>query len=170
MVATSAHSAAQRGKLHRLSPSTCIFYSAKQIKGGRKAAGYSATDALSEARRLKHGVCVTSLDSGIDVGGDKQVSLHEALADRDAEQPVEVVRREHDLGLALSSGKVSTKARQVFVALAESAGKLKQKELAMALGITPARVTQLKRELGGVLASFGYTSPSHSRGTPDRPA
>ena len=163
MVAASVHSAARRGTLHRLSPSTCIYYSTRQIKGGRKAAGYSSTDALSEATKLKRGIHVIPLDQELDLGSDKPVSLHEALADRDAEQPIEVVRRQHDLGLALSSDSVSCKGRQVFLALAKSAGKVKQKELAFDLGITAARLTQIKGELASTLATFGYAGPLGQR-------
>jgi hypothetical protein len=159
IIAASAHSAARRDTLHRLSPSTCMHYAVKQIKAGRRAAGYSATDALSEATRIKHGVEVGSLDAASDDEGRRQLTWHEALADRDAEQPVEVIRRRHDLGLALSSGKVSTKARQVFVALAQSAGKIRQKDLAMDLGVSAGRLTQIKGELASTLATFGYTSP-----------
>ena len=165
IVAASVHSAAQRGTLDRLSPSTCCHYAVKQVKGGRKAAGYSATDALSDATKLKNGISVTSLDAGIDLSGDKPVNLHEALADRDAEQPVGVVRRQHDLGLALSSNEVSNKARQVFVAFAKSAGKIKQKELAFDLGVTAGRLTQLKGELASTLSTFGYAGPLGRRPT-----
>ena len=116
-------------------------------------------DALAEATKLKHGIQVIPLDQDIDLGSDKPVSLHEALADDDAEQPDEVVRRRHDLGLALSSDKVSSKARRVFVALAESAGKVKQKELAFDLGVTAGRLTQIKGELASTLSAFGYSGP-----------
>ena len=165
IIAASVHSAAQRGTLDKLSPSTCCHYAVKQVKGGRKAAGYTSTDALAEATWLKHGIHITSLETDFDLGSDKPVSLHEALADRDAEPPVEVVRRQHDLGLALSSNSVSRKARQVFVALAESAGKIKQKELAFDLGVTAGRLTQIKGELASTLSAFGYASPLGQRPT-----
>ena len=58
----------------------------------------------------------------------------------------------------MSSGKVSRKARQVFVALAESAGKVKQKELAFDFGVTAGRLMLRKGELALTLATFGYAA------------
>ena len=81
------------------------------------------------------------------------------MADRDDESPDEIVRRHHDYGHMLAHRRVSDKARATFHFLAQTHGAGKQSDLAQALGVQPGRITQLKRELGVVLAEHGYVGP-----------
>ena len=159
MIVSAVHSAARRGTLARLSPSTCVYYSARQVRAGRCAAGYSSTDALSAAGALKRGNRHASLDQ---VFESKRLSAgrwRAALADRDSEDPSEAARRRHDYALVLGNGQVSAKAHRLFVHLAETHGAGQQIALTGELMVTPGRLSQLKREVATALAAHGYTGP-----------
>ena len=126
--------------------------------GGRRVGSSQAVcDMLSPLGRRRHGRCVVSLDA--DGEGDEDGSRwrHEALADGDAEEPGEVVRRHHDYPLMLHG--VSDKALATFRFLAETHGAGRQADLAGELMVSPARITQLKRELADAMAAHGYAGP-----------
>ena len=103
---------------------------------------------------------VRLLETGLaGVSEEANTRWEEALLDHDTEGPDEVVRRNHDYEHMLADRRVSEKARAVFEYLATTHGSGKQADLAKALVVNPARVTQLKRELEAVLAGHGYSGP-----------
>ena len=126
--------------------------------GGRRVgSSQAARDVLSPLGRRRHGQGVVSLDADGDPDEDGRNWRHEALADRDAEEPGEVVRREHGYPLMLDG--VSDKAMATFRFIAETHGAGRQADLAADLMVSPARITQLKRELADVMTTHGYTGP-----------
>ena len=96
-------------------------------------------------------------------GQDKPVSLRESFADRDAESPFEIVRREYDYPAIFEMESVSPKAIATFEYLADTKSEGKQCELALELGVSPGRVTQLKGEVGVALSRRGYGRPPGRR-------
>ena len=155
----AAHSAARRGKLDRITPFWCVVFASRQFRTGRRFAGTSSVCVMSEATRLRRGVRVVSLDQDIDPIVDQDVKLREALAADDAEDPFDVVRREHDYPDILEAEGVSSKAWATFRFLVESRGAGKQADLAAELRVSPGRITQLKGELAEALERHDYVGP-----------
>lgn len=162
LVADSAHRAAERGTLARITAYHAVTYASRQVRCGRRATGTSSTDVLAEATQRKRDIRVLSLDAELDVQ-DPSFCLRETLAGRDSEDPGEVVRRCHDYPFMLNQKSVSAKARATFRFLAETHGEGKQADLAMELRVTPGRIVQLKRELEQALAAHGYHGPLGQR-------
>ena len=161
-VTTSVHAAARNGNLHRLCPATCIHYAARQFHRGRRVAGYTSRCPLSEAGRHQHDHRVLSLDQPCG-DEDDDFDLHMMVPDARADDPSDGPRRRLDIPHLLDREHVSAKARATFRYLAETHGNGPQTVLAKMLGVTPARITQLKRELAAALATDGYASPLGSR-------
>ena len=159
----AAHSAARRGKLDRITPYWLVIFATRQFRSGRRFAGTSSVCVMSEATRLRRGVRVVSLDQDVDPVVDQDVKLREALADGEAEDPFDVVRREHDYPAILEAEAVSSKAWATFRFLAETRGSGKQADLADELRVSPGRITQLKRELGEALERHEYAGPLNVR-------
>ena len=155
----AAHSAARRGKLARITPYWLVIFATRQFRSGRRFAGTSSVCVMSEAARLRRDVRVVSLDQDVDPVVDHDLKLREALANDDAENPFDVVRREHDYPDILKSEAVSSKAWSTFRFLAETRGAGKQADLAAELRVSPGRITQLKGELAGALGRHDYMSP-----------
>ena len=158
----AAHSAARRGKLDRITPYWLVIFASRQFKAGRRMAGTSSQCVMSEATRLRRGVRVVSLDQDVDPTEARGLKLREALADNDAEDPYDVVRRDHDYPSILKQESVSAKAWATFRFLAETRGAGKQCDLAAQMRVSPGRVTQLKGELSHALARHDYLSPCPS--------
>jgi len=155
-----AVSAARRGVLHKLTPFWCVIFASRQWRQGRRFAGYSSTCVMSEAAKIKRGIKVTSLEA-IDEGADHEayISLDESLADRNAEDPFDIVRRNEDYPGIMDMEGVSPKARRTFMFLAENQGGSRQLDLAAELKVSPGRITQLKGELAAALAKYDYVGP-----------
>jgi hypothetical protein len=155
-----AHAAARRGTLHRLTPFWAVVFAARQWRTGRRCAGSSSTCVLSDAARIKHGLTIISLEAlDEDADDDILVKFKESLADRDAEDPFEVVRRAADYPAIFEMKEMSPKARRTFAFLAETKSEGRQLVLAAELKVSPGRITQLKGELGAALKRHGYTGP-----------
>ena len=162
----AALGAARRGRLCKLTPFWCVIFASRQWRQGRRFAGYSSTCAMSEASRIKHGFKVVSLEA-IDEEADHEayISLDESLADRNAEDPFDIVRRREDYPAIMDLEGVSPKARRTFMFLAENQGGSRQLDLAAELKVSPGRITQLKGELAAALAKYDYVGPLGPRPT-----
>ncbi len=162
----AALSAVRRGRLHKLTPFWCVIFASRQWRQGRRFAGYSSTCVMSEAAMIKRGIKVTSLEA-IDEGADDEayISLDESLADRNAEDPFDVVRRNEDYPAIMDMEGVSPKARRTLTFLAENQGGSRQLDLAAELKVSPGRITQLKGELAAALAKYDYVGPLGPRPT-----
>ena len=154
-----AASLVRRGRTDKIRTRGFAAFAVKVAASGRKTGSSAATrDVMSTRGRRRHNREMRSLDAMLD-NDAAQVDWEEALADRDDENPGEVVRRNHDYEHVLSHRRVSDKARATFHFLAETHGSGKQADLAETLGVKPGRITQLKRELGVILADHGYSGP-----------
>ena len=154
--------AAARGKLPRLSLGALVWFFGRSCRKGRRMAGFKSTDAMSEAARRRHHHQVLSLNQPGRIHtdrGEKVARLSEVLADQREDSPLENVRRSLDYPAILDREGVGRKGRQVFAYLCETHGEGSHRELAGELGITPGRVTQIKRELAMCLTRHGYEPP-----------
>lgn len=154
-----ALSAARRNKLHRVTPYWAVRFAHRQLCSGRRFMGTSRGCVMSEARRYRHRTRVVSLDQDQSDDALSSNPLRESLADRDAENPFDVVRRSIDYPEIFEMEEVSPKAVATFEYLAATKSEGPQGELAAELRVSPARITQLKDELGEALALHGYAGP-----------
>ncbi len=166
MSVVAAHSAAKRGVLHRLTPFWCVIFAAKQLRSGRSCAGMSTRCVHSKGTQVRGRAKVVSLES-MWRRGRAGFDLGEAISDRRSENPFDVVRREMDYRAVFDKERVGGKARAVFRFLAETHGEGRQADLAAELGVSPGRVSQLKRQLAQALQRNDYCGPLGPR--PSRP-
>ncbi len=157
---TAACSLVRRGRADRIRTRGFAAYAVKAAASGRLTGSSQASlDAMSVRGRRGHGQDIESLDAMAVVSDEANTRWEAALLDHDTEGPDEIVRRNHDYEHILADHRVSVKARATFEYLAATHGSGKQADLATVLGVNPARVTQLKRELEAVLAGHGYSGP-----------
>ncbi|MCH8805947.1 MAG: hypothetical protein IH986_07650 [Planctomycetes bacterium] len=152
-----------RGKLHLLTPFTLVSFFARGYCEGRRMAGYSSTDVMSEAARRRHGLRVISLEDLRDSPTAcirNSYSFSEMLADSKADRPPENARRNIDYPEILERAGASDKAKRIFHFLCQTVGEGRQVELARKLRVSPARITQLKGEVAACLAAHGYLPPA----------
>ena len=151
----ASESAARRGVLARITPFYCVTFAAKHYRKGRRIAGYSSTDATSEATRVKGRAHVVSIESADQ--HDSSLSVAETLADKHIDQrPLEQVRVNLDYQTIFRREKVSKKAREVFRLMSATRGRGANTEIAAELHVTPGRVSQIKAELARALEKYGY--------------
>lgn len=151
-------SAARRGVLGNVTPYHLVVYAVKHFWQGRRMAGYSTTDVMSEATRRRGRVTVMSMSSPIGHNSDEDTpTLAEVLADRgDDADPFEATRRNRDYGDIFDNEGISMKARRTFDMLSADRGLGCGMRIARALGVSSGRVTQLKDELAAALGRHGY--------------
>lgn len=159
LIVLAVHRAAKRDRLDQITPFWLATFASRHIAQGRLAAGYSSRCAMADATRVKRGVNVMSLDANFDFDDPDARRLSHVLADRRANDPVDVVRRDYDYDWIFDQEQISEKGRRTFEFLAQSQGAGRQMELAAALMVSPGRVTQIKRELAGALSRHGYSGP-----------
>lgn len=152
-----AHSAARRGSLHRMTVYWAVVYASRQYLQGRRVAGSRRGCVMAELTKNRHRFRIASLDEQVGHGDSR--SHGESLADRDAEDPFDVVRRRHDYPAIFTMESVSAKGIATFRYLLATKGEGSKKELAAVLGITGARVTQLRHQLAHALARHDYQGP-----------
>ena len=137
-----ACSLVERGRADQVPTHGFVAHAIRAAGGGRRVgSSQAACDALSPLGRRRHGRPVISLDAGAADGEPTQRWLHEALADRDAEDPAEIARRNHDYPRMLEDKQVSDKARATFQFLTATHGDGRQTDLAAELMVSPARIT-----------------------------
>ena len=163
---TAACSLVRRGRTDRIRTKGFAAYAVRSAASGRLTGSSQASlDAMSIRGRRGHGQDIESFDAMAGASDEANTRWEEALLDHDTEGPDEIVRRNHDYDHILADRHVSAKARATFEFLAATHGSGKQADLAEVLGVNPARVTQLKRELEAVLARHGYSGPLGRRPT-----
>ena len=153
-------SAGRRGKLGRLNPVTLSRYAARMYASGRRFAGSCSADALGEEARVKHRLRVRSLTCRDAAGDEDEVSgrrgLSEALVDSRHERPLEQCRVNTDYPFALLDPRLPARAKECFSSLLQDNGPGHVKRIAQTMGVTSARVCQLKLDLAGALSRIGY--------------
>jgi hypothetical protein len=148
--------AERNGVLARITPFHAVVYAVKHYRQGRRMAGYSSTDVMSEATQIKGRCKVVSLSS-VSETGDSPLTLSETLADRRQDNnPFEQVRKNLDYPAILRKEKVSRKARKIFSLVAADRSLGQGERIATALRMSPGRVCQLKTQLAEALAKYDY--------------
>ena len=155
--------AADRGKLHLLTPFTLVSFFGRAYCQGRRLGGSSTTDVLSEQTRYRRGLRVVSLERSFAPRplGKCRLPLSQVLASRRTDQPLENCRRDFDYPEILDRQQANAKARRVFDFLASTHGAGQQIELARELRVSPPRIVQIKQQLAECLAAEGY-GPANS--------
>ena len=152
-----------RRKLHRLTPASLVRFFGTSYYAGRRAAGSNSRDMMSEVTRDRRRPRVMSLDqprwnqNGLN---DAATSLSKVLEDRRENSPLENVRKALDFPAILQKERVGFNGRRVFHYLCQTHGQGSHRQLARELGVSPTRITQIKRELGACLAKNGYGPPA----------
>lgn len=127
----------------KLYPSSIAFYAIQRTKAGRRWGYAGKMDALSSAARLRCGVSVETMEATASMEDVEDCTLHDVLADPQAEDPAQVAARELDWAEVLED----MNQRDVAI-LMMAAGQLTNGELSRRWGVSRARVSQLKGELG----------------------
>lgn len=150
--------AARKGMLDRVTPYYAVLFAVRQLRQGRRVAGYSSTDVTSEAAQIKGRAAVSPLPTGgVARTSASSGSLSDELADRRRHaDPYEQARQNLDYPQILERERVSTKGRKLFEMLSAVRGRGQGKQIAQALNVSEARVCQLKRQLADALAKHDY--------------
>jgi len=152
-------SAQRRGVLARITPFRCVLYAVKQYHQGRRMAGYTSTDVMSEAAQAKGRCTVVPLSTIVPDENKRPMPLSETLADqRQDNSPPEQVRRNMDYPEILEREQVGYKARRVFAHLTEDRTLGCGMAIARELRVSPGRICQFKQQLAQALARHDYAT------------
>ncbi|MEI8194726.1 MAG: hypothetical protein WCI73_02335 [Phycisphaerae bacterium] len=157
----------RRGRLDCLTPFWLVNFGARQYRSGRRFAGYSSSDVLSERARILGRVHVVSLDQARRPGTHRphqpeleDLTIETVLTGMSREdQPFDNVRRQHDYPWIIHAEELGSKARQIFRACAEDWTTGVGERLTRELYVTPGRISQIKAQVGAALERHGYVSP-----------
>lgn len=123
-------------------PQSVAYYSVQRAKSGRRSYSASRMDALSPAAQLDSTVALDHLDAEISQLTSDTTTLHDLLADT-KEDPSQRAARELDWSALLAS--LGRRDRAIVRQTAEEASL---GTMAGQFRVSPARVCQLRRELG----------------------
>lgn len=144
-------SATRRGKA--VQPESVVFYTLQSVKSGRRSGSHGRCDVMGTACQLDGNSTVMSIDAGIgddEDGADDQPTLHDVLASSVEDPDVSAAR---NLDWCLVEPLLDARETMVLRDTADGVPGLSQAELH---GVSPARVTQLKRQVGAkVMAAWG---------------
>lgn len=141
-------SAEQAGK--EVSPNSVAFYVLQSLRSGRRSGYAGRADAMSPAAQLDGKVALVSMDEPVFIENDDdddEPTLHMCLAST-GEDPASQGSRELDWDQAFDT--LGNSDRQILFATAMGRQGI---ELGVCYGVTPARITQRKREIGARLRS-----------------
>lgn len=151
--------AAEKGRLTRLTPHSLSRYARRMYRSGRRFAGSSSVCVLSPQTRAMRRVNVIPLDhletSRCD-GSTRARAVSDALTDSRRRRPDEVCRVDLDYAQAMRASALPSKAADCFRLLVNDHAHGHVKRIAATLGVTPPRVCQLKNALAQALMSIGY--------------
>ena len=126
-----------------LYPSSIAYFAVQRAKTGRRSYGATRTDAMCPAAALDGVAAVVSMDETLPCGEDDgELNLHDMLA-APGEDPAVQAGRHIDWEELLET---LTDRELAIVEATASGGKLDR--LAAKYGVSPARITQLKHEIG----------------------
>jgi hypothetical protein len=136
-----------RGRAHLVTPFTLVVYSSRHVRGGRPAAGrMNSKDPLSRYAQLGNRIRVDSK------AGEW---IEELVKDKRAAVP-ELVAAKIDVGAWFSS--LSHRMKQIAKDMAFGSST---KELAEKHGVTPGRISQMRRSLERSWAEYqGERAPA----------
>ena len=154
-------------------PCTLAWFANRHYDSGRRFAGSSTTDVLADGTRITGRVAITRIDDA---------TFHEAFADRRAQNdPAWLAQTTIDWCDLGRSGLLNEKGQKTLKLLAHG---YRNGELSRALGVCPARVSQIVHEnvanavveffgpsivpAAGRIVEHGPQRKSHRRGREDR--
>lgn len=124
-------------------PASVAYFAIQRAKSGRRSYGATRSDALCSACQLDGKSTLSSLDEPLPVeGGNECYTLHDVLSN-DTEDPSQVAARELDWNELLGT----LTDRELAIVEATANGDQLDR-LAVKLGISPPRVTQIKQAIG----------------------
>ena len=149
-LATAAEMLQSLEKAGRKIPARSVaFYSIQRAKSGRRAYQSGASDPLSPVFRTRNTSAIIPIDAPISSEGE---GAHRAMTDFMAsgiEDPSETALRRIDWENFL--GTLAGRERQILSCIADG---WKNMDIAKRFKVTPARITQLKREIAARIKAF----------------
>ncbi len=121
------------------------YYSIQRIKSGRRSYSSGRTDVCSPGCQLDRRCVIMSLDMPMDIQDDDSQTLGESLACR-SDDPSMMAGRDIDWNEL--EARLDARKRGVIAALNAGHGT---DTIAKTLKVSAPRVTQIKREIGGVI-------------------
>lgn len=137
----------QRGKDPRHFPTALAAFGVQAVKNGRRACGMlKSKDVLSHHAQVRFGFRVQTIpDQGSEIGSD----LHEALCDNTLTPPDEQAAFRIDFPAWLAT--LTERDRRLVAKMLRGVGT---GVLAGMFGVSPARISQLRREFFSAWRSF----------------
>jgi len=154
-------SAAEKGRIDRLTAYSMAKYARLQFRSGRRfAMGANINDAMDEQARVQGRAHLERLDDLESRRVDNSIRgrmVASALIDSRHPRPDEQTRTELDFGLVRKDPSLSDRAGQVFERLLLDHEHGCSARIADELGVSRPRITQLKHdELRPALTEIGY--------------
>ena len=149
-IATAAEMLQSLEKAGRKIPARSVaFYSIQRAKSGRRAYQSGAADPLSPVFRTRNTSAIIPIDAPISSEGE---GAHRAMTDFIAsgiEDPSETALRRIDWENFL--GTLAGREKQILACIADG---WRNMDIAKRFKVTPARITQLKREIADRIKAF----------------
>ncbi len=140
MAAQMVESCEARGKA--VIPNSVAYYAVQLAKTGRRSYGATRTDALCPAAQIDGNSTVASLDEAIPDQGEEGETLHDMLAGP-VEDPAQAAGRKLDWNEIMAD----LSDRDMAILEATVNGD-QLNRLAVRMGVSAPRLTQIKREIG----------------------
>lgn len=140
IAAAMLDSAERRGQ--PLLANSTAFYTLQHLKHGRRSYGATRSDAMCPAVQLDENVILASMDEDIPGEQGDELTLHDLLADP-SEDPAQMAGRELDWSELMSD----LDDRDIALLRTTINGE-RLDLLARQFGVSPPRLTQVKREIG----------------------
>ncbi len=129
-------------------PRSIAFYSIQRAKSGRRAYQAAKNDILGPVFRTANEDCLSYMDAPLFEDSEQHTTLHDQLQERREDPATEALRR-----IDWEALMESLDGREQRI-LDDTATGRQVKATASDLGVSPARVVQLKRELGTRIKAF----------------
>ncbi len=128
-------------------PNSIAYYAISLAKTGRRSYGATRMDALCPAAQIDGNSTVASLDEAVPGQGEDGDTLHDMLAGP-AEDPAQQAGRKLDW-----AGIMATMGDRDMAVLEATLNGDQLNRLAVRMGVSAPRVTQIKREIGQQIKS-----------------
>ena len=148
-IATAAEMLQSLEKAGRKIPARSVaFYSIQRAKSGRRAYQSGASDPLSPVFRTRNTSAIVPIDAPISSAGEGSRTMQDFIASG-IEDPSETALRRIDWESFL--GTLASRERQILSCIADG---WRNMDIAKRFNVTPARITQLKREIASRIKQF----------------
>ena len=124
------------------------FYSIQRAKSGRRAYQSGASDPLSPVFRTRNTSAIVPIDAPISSAGEGSRTMQDFISSG-MEDPSETALRRIDWESFLST--LASREKQILACIADG---WRNMDIAKRFKVTPARITQLKREIADRIKAF----------------